>query len=93
MYPGHEKSLPWSWILADFADPSIDATGVAGTTPEAIRAARHAMTCGDLAELLASVREPMTAGRFWDNLTGAFRRTRLEIPNDPIEAEKKFCGP
>ena len=90
-YPGHEKSLPWSWILADFADPSIDAQGIAGTTAEAIRAARHAMTCGDLAELLASVREPMTAARFWDNLTGAVSRTRLEIPSDPIEAEKKFC--
>ncbi|HEX7837919.1 MAG TPA: hypothetical protein VF469_10680, partial [Kofleriaceae bacterium] len=86
---GHEKSLPWAWILADFADPS--------TTPEALRpavqAARHAMTCGELAELLASVRAPMTASRFWANLTGALRRTRLIIPADPALAERALCGP
>jgi hypothetical protein len=57
-----------------------------------IRAARHAMTCGELAELLASVREPMTAGRFWSNLIGSIHRTRLVIPSDPIEAEHHFCG-
>jgi len=51
------------------------------------------MTCGDLAELLESVRAPMSGSRFWSNLTGAVRRTRLEIPVDPLEAELKFCGP
>ncbi|MEO8548727.1 MAG: hypothetical protein ABI678_02090, partial [Kofleriaceae bacterium] len=89
-YPGHEKSLPWAWILADFADPGVDPALV-GTTPESVRAARHAMTCGALAELLASAREPMTASRFWANLTGALARTRLEFPSDPIEAERALC--
>jgi len=88
--PGHEKSLPWPWILADFADPGVDPAA-AGTTVEEVRAARHAMTCGPLAELLASVREPMTLGRFWANLTGAVARTRLEFPSDPIEAERVLC--
>lgn len=85
---GHEKPLPWSWVIADFADPAAEPFA---TTAEQVAAARRAMKCGELAELLASVREPMSAGRFWSNLTGSFARTRLVIPSDPIDAEKKFC--
>jgi len=57
-----------------------------------VSAARHALGCGELAELLASARAPMTAARFWANLVGAARRTALEIPADPVEAEARFCG-
>ena len=92
---GHEKSLPWSWIRADYTDPAIDTfelPAVYKVTYGAIRAARHALTCGDLAELMASVREPMTGARFWANLKGAVHRTRLVVPVDPFEAEAKFCG-
>ena len=88
-YTGHEKPLPMAWLFADFADPKAP-TGE--TSPDAIRAARHALSCGDLAELLASVREPMTVHRFFANLVGSVRRTRLVIPSDPFEAEKLFCG-
>lgn len=88
-YPGHEKPLPAAWLFADFADPAAPT----GTTPtDDVRAARHAMSCGELAELLASAREPMTARRFWDNLVGSVRRTRLVIPADPRAAEAAFCG-
>lgn len=83
----HEKLLPQAWVLADFADPS--ATD--GTPAAEIAAARHAMTCGDLAELLASVRAPLTAARFWANLTGSLRRTLLVIPANPVEAERQLC--
>jgi arabinofuranosyltransferase len=86
--PGHEKVLPWAWMFADFADRGAP---LVATTPEQVAAARHAMSCGALAELLASTREPLTARRFWDNLTGAFGRTRLVIPSDPLEAEREFC--
>jgi arabinofuranosyltransferase len=85
---GHEKSLPWAWVFADFADPSVTTDD-----PIAVNAARHAMSCGELAELFAAVRAPMTAARFWANLIGALRRTRLVIPADPVDAEKKFCRP
>jgi len=86
---GHEKALSWVWVLADFAAP--DAT--LNEAPAAIAAARHAMTCGDLAELLASARAPLTPARFWANLTGAVARTRLVIPADPVAAERAFCAP
>jgi arabinofuranosyltransferase len=90
-YTGHEKVLPWSWIQADYGDPAHD-NEIPLVSPYAIEAARHALQCGELAELMASVRGPMSASRFWANLTGSVRRTRLVIPNDPFEAEDKFCG-
>jgi hypothetical protein len=91
-FVGHEKSLPWGWIRAEYTDPALDTAPLEGTPPISIRAARRALQCGELAELMDSVRAPLTAGRFWDNLVGAFRRTRLVIPADPTEAEWKFCG-
>ena len=89
---GHEKMLPWQWLLADFADPAADFAQIDKVSGWSVVAARHASTCGALAEMLASVREPMTAGRFWANLTGAWRRTRLVVPANPFVAETKFCG-
>ena len=92
--PGHEKVLPWAWILADYGDPAVvdTKTVVNGVTPEQVGAARRAMGCGDLKELLDSTRQPMTFGRFWSNLTGSLGRTALVVPADPFAAEKKFCG-
>jgi arabinofuranosyltransferase len=86
---GHEKNLPWEWVLADYAVPGVTMW----CPPRSVDAARHALHCGDIAELLASVREPLTAERFWDNLTGSVRRTRLVIPSDPLDAERAFCAP
>jgi arabinofuranosyltransferase len=90
-YTGHEKVLPWSWIHADYGDPAADATNEY-TTADEIAAARRALKCGELKELLDSVREPMSVSRFIANLTGSVRRTRLSIPSDPYEAEQRFCG-
>lgn len=92
--PGHEKELPWAWIFADYGDPAVVDTKqvMNGVSPAQVRAARHAMSCGALKELLDSTRQPMTAGRFWSNLTGSVGRTALVVPADPFAAEKKFCG-
>jgi arabinofuranosyltransferase len=90
-HTGHEKILPAPWVLAEYGHPRIIAS-----LPEAERipvaAAKHALACGDLAELIASVREPMTPSRFWSNLVGAWHRTALVVPADPVEAERMFCG-
>jgi arabinofuranosyltransferase len=91
--PGHQKVLPWAWIVAEYVDPGLHATGVLYSTAEDVRAARHALDCGALAELRAAVREPLTLGRFWANLVGSVRRTRLVIPADPREAERILCRP
>ena len=91
--PGHEKELPWAWILADYGDPAVVDTRevLDGVSPQQVSAARHAMGCGALKELLDSTRQPMTFGRFWSNLTGSVSRTALVVPADPFAAEKKFC--
>ena len=90
-HTGHEKVLPWAWHFADYGDPAHDDAFIEQTPGYAIRAARRAMQCGELKELLESVRAPMSASRFWKNLTGSIRRTRIVIPSDPVEAEIKFC--
>jgi arabinofuranosyltransferase len=87
--PGHQKVLPFLWLIADYGDPALPP--VDGTPPAVVAAARHAMRCGDFAEMLASVREPMSASRFWANLVGSVQRTRLQIPSDALLAEQKFC--
>ncbi|MET7302145.1 hypothetical protein [Embleya sp. NPDC005575] len=90
---GHKKLLPFAWNVALYVDPAGDALVPEEAAPAAeIRAARAALRCGDLKELVDSVSEPMSASRFWKNLTGAAGRTDLRIPADPIEAEKKFCA-
>lgn len=88
--PGHAKELPLAWLLADYADP--DAPLPEGVDPADVAAARHALTCGGLADLVAASREPMSVSRFFDNLTSAVGRARLVVPTDPQQAEQKFCG-
>jgi arabinofuranosyltransferase len=105
--PGHRKRLEWAWLLAiatrprtgpytlenlgaiplvaaEFEDGRID--------PADIDAARRALRCGALAELVTATGGPFGAGRAWDNLTGSIGRTRLVVPRDPHEAEQRFCG-
>ncbi|MFF1375986.1 hypothetical protein [Streptomyces sp. NPDC058308] len=88
---GHDKRLPDEWIVADrgtargAADEKLD--------PARVDAARRALRCGPLAELRAATRAPMTAGRFWRNLTGAVGRTSFRFANDPVRAERELCGP
>jgi arabinofuranosyltransferase len=89
---GHERMLPFTWIRAEYTEPALDDKPLDGSSKISIQAARNALRCGELAELLQSVREPLTLSRFWDNLVGSVRRTRLVIPSDPIEAEWRFCG-
>jgi arabinofuranosyltransferase len=104
---GHRKRLDWAWLLArstrpgtgpytaedlgvgplaraEFDDGHADASDIA--------AARRALRCGALAELVEATSAPFDAGRAWDNLTGAVGRTRLVVPRDPHEAERRFCG-
>ncbi|MEV0097109.1 hypothetical protein [Streptomyces sp. NPDC050738] len=87
---GHDKPLPREWIIADYTDPGTPTPP--GIQPRRVAAARHALTCGPLAELQASVREPMTLRRFTRNLAGAWDRTAFRFPSDPVEAERRLCG-
>jgi arabinofuranosyltransferase len=102
-HPGHRKRETWPWILAlttrpgteDGLDVSVLENGDFPSPPlrtGEVAAARHALRCGALASLREATRDPLDAGRFWSNLTGAIGRTRLVVPRDPIAAERRFCG-
>ena len=102
-HPGHRKRETWPWLLALTTRPGVEDTldirkfdsspfKPPPLDPDAVRAARHALRCGALAEVRAATRDPLTVGRFWSNLTGAVARTRLVVPRDPFAAERKFCG-
>jgi len=83
--PGHAKWLPGSWEVADAAR---DGGGVLLYPPGEIDAARRALRCPAVREVLASVREPMGWGRFVDNLTGSVERTGVRYPRDPWLASR-----
>jgi len=87
--PGHRKRESWPWSIAQTTRPGVTA----GRDPAKIEAARRALGCGELAELLAAISEPLDAARFWSNLRGAYRRTRLQVPRRPEDAERVFCDP
>ncbi len=91
--PGHEKSLSAAWVLAEYADPAAISTmqDTRDVTKAQALAARHGLSCGAVKELMDSVDQPMSFGRFWENLVGAFFRTQLRIPADPCAAERQFC--
>ncbi|MDI2126682.1 hypothetical protein [Yinghuangia seranimata] len=89
---GHRKLLPVAWTVAMYVDPSGWAqVDPKYTSQDEIRAAAHVLQCGPVKELMESVSAPMSLDRFWKNFTGAYDRTKLRIPSNPIEAEKKFC--
>jgi arabinofuranosyltransferase len=93
--PGHEKVLPVTWFWARYADrpPRLQSPdpAVGRVTAGSLAAARDALACGELAELVAATSAPMTWDRFWANLTGSADRTALRIPADPRDAEAEFC--
>jgi arabinofuranosyltransferase len=53
--------------------------------------ARTVLACAPVDELLHAVSDPLTPGRFWQNLTLAPRLTFLRIPVDPDEAAAALC--
>lgn len=85
---GHEKRVPMLWETADYGAPGY----IAGGSAAEVDAARAALHCGELAQLQAAVRAPLTWDRFWDNVLHAYSFTRMEIPPDPVAAEHQFCG-
>jgi arabinofuranosyltransferase len=84
--PGHEKQLDPVWAIARFGSLEAD-TG----QPTAVDAARTALTCGDLPDLLDAVGEPLTTGRFFDNLSRSLSLHGLRVPNDPQAAVDEHC--
>ncbi|MFE3174769.1 hypothetical protein ACFXPA_32410 [Amycolatopsis sp. NPDC059090] len=90
--PGHSKWLVGAWEIAEagYGDFATDGE-IRMFQPVVIDAARQALRCPDVREVLASTREPLTWSRFIDNFTGALHRTEIRFPRDPLVAAS--CAP
>ncbi|MET9259152.1 hypothetical protein [Amycolatopsis sp. NPDC004079] len=90
--PGHSKWLVGAWEVAEagYGDYATDGE-IRMFQPTEIDAARQALRCPDVREVLASTREPLTWSRFIDNFTGAPHRTEIRFARDPLAAAS--CAP
>lgn len=84
---GHDKDLPMAWFVADEMRQDIPVP----IDRAAVLDARRALQCPGIAEMLDSVRAPLTPRRFWDNLTGAVDRTGFRYSRLPARAAEG-CG-
>jgi arabinofuranosyltransferase len=84
--PGHEKETDYGWIVALFSNPTSDLTN-----PD-VAAARAALGCGALRDLLHAVEDPLTPGRFLRNVELAGELTALRVPAVPAVAQHELCG-
>jgi arabinofuranosyltransferase len=79
---GHRKGVDEAWYYARFA---ADGRG-----PK-VAAAKRALRCAPLSHLLNAIDDPMTPGRFFENLWRSPTFTTLHIPADQIRAEHQLC--
>ena len=81
--PGHEKYLPLNWHLAQFGGPDAAMSPTPQTfeaaTAEEVAAARRAIECTDLDDVLDAIRKPLTPSRALRNIASSFRFTRLRF--------------
>lgn len=89
--PGHEKVLDLAWVVARFADPAAPAVP-GGPPPDRVAAARRALSCGQVPELIEAVEAPLTLGRFLRNVVAAPSFHGLRVPGDPVAAADELCG-
>jgi arabinofuranosyltransferase len=100
----HEKGLPRSWQAALLSDGPLDPELLQdpaiviplylspdGELDRDIRAAREALGCTPIQDLYDAVREPLTVGRFLENVAAAPHLTSLRIPPAPAEATAELC--
>jgi arabinofuranosyltransferase len=84
---GHRKGVDEAWYYARFAADGQAPPGGAAR----VAAAKRALRCAPVADLLHAIDEPLTPGRFLGNLWHSPTYTTLHIPADPIEAERDLC--
>lgn len=81
---GHRKQVDDAWYDARFAVPTPDDSAE-------VVAARHALQCGDIRDLIHAVDADLTPGLFVSNIFDSFGFTTMSVPFDPAAAEQRFC--
>jgi arabinofuranosyltransferase len=104
--PGHEKPLPAPWIVATGTAPGTDLDEDDFPYPlmstrlddpdrapfdTRVAVARLILECPRLKEFRASYTEPLTLGRFLENVVDAPSNTSLRIPAEPADAAAELC--
>ena len=84
---GHRKGVDEAWYYAVLRRRR-PGTGGRGRK---VAAAKRALQCAPIADLLHAIDEPMTPGRFLSNFWHSPSFTKLHIPADPIQAERELC--
>jgi arabinofuranosyltransferase len=85
-----EEDFPLPAVLQSLGRP-LDDPGDQSFA-ERVRDARVALRCDELRDLRKVYDAPLTFGRFFDNLFGAFGNSSLRIPPEPRDARAKFCA-
>jgi hypothetical protein len=78
-------------VLARFAVPTTEAGARMLAANESVRAARGALGCQPIRELLAATTAPLDAERFLANIGYAVRERSLRFTSDPIAAQAELC--
>ncbi len=89
--PGHEKTLRAEWVLARFAAPTSPAGARSLDSDPKVRAARQALGCPPLRELLEATSAPLGPERFLANVGYAIRERSLRFASDPRLAARELC--
>jgi arabinofuranosyltransferase len=90
--PGHEKAASAAWVLGRHAAPGAVPPDAAPVDPLAVSAAREAVSCGRLADVLDGIREPLSLGRATANVRLALGTYGLRFDSDPGRARAELCG-
>lgn len=94
--PGHEKFASAAWFLARYPQGYVPPSSMKDqfgrvSTPRDILAARSVLERAEpVAALIQAVTEPMSLGRFIENVRRAGEFSRLRIPPNPEEAAWQF---
>ncbi|CAA9261531.1 MAG: Possible arabinofuranosyltransferase AftB [uncultured Acidimicrobiales bacterium] len=90
--PGHEKRAEPAWVLARYAAPDASPPTDVVAAPAEVAAARAALACGDLGDILEGITRPLTPARARSNLGLGLTTSDLRTAADPVAARRELCG-
>ena len=90
--PGHEKRAEPAWVLARYAAPDASPPTDVVAAPAEVAAARAALACGDLGDILEGITRPLTPARARSNLGLGLTTSDLRTAADPLAARRELCG-